>query len=172
MSDEHQSDTRTQFERQWETPKKIVFRDGREHDVFDISPAQPTDTHPIIFVEGWNIPGPGRIMVEELTKLGRRVIFMKAAHGIDHPENYIPVSQFPDAIHRISGGVAALIDELDLPKVDVIGHSQGALGVVDAALSDLIGKRIENMVLMNPAGVTEDSKKGLAAHIIDDNSHI
>lgn len=150
------------FDTQWETPKKIQFSDGKDHDVYDISPEVPADKPPIVFIAGWNNPIPPKEIIEELVRRGRRVLFSREAHGSKGAENNIEDPIYSKAINRIAGNVKNIVTNPELAvgeEVEVVGHSLGSIAAVALARDC---EQVKRLVLMNPEGVGEDSPAAVA----------
>lgn len=157
------------FDKLWETPRQIKFSDGKDHDVYDISPEVPVDKPPIVFIAGWNNPIPPKDIIEELARRGRRILFLREAHGTKGAENNIEDKVYVEAINRIAGNVKELVTNEELAlgeEVEVVGHSLGSVVAVALARDC---EQVKRLVLMNPASfVGEDNPLGVAGRFATD----
>ena len=119
-----------------------------------IDTGENTNSVPLIIVAGWNQTiEVWKDAIEELEKLGKRVVMIEAPHGItgntttyDEPINSIPLIMIQKAQAHI-----ALLEHLKITRVDVIAQSQGG---IDALVATLLKPKVfHNIIIFNPAGM-------------------
>lgn len=116
----------------------------------DFSPGpdvEPLSEHTTVYFPGWSANGyVHKNVIHHLACLGHRVIAPKSYH---HDSNYVTTA----------------IERLGLNRVDGIGHSLGAMNLLELALK--IPHRFRKLVLVNPIGlIGADTLSGLAGRFV------
>lgn len=154
-SDGAKNSESSRYEAQFSNPETIELANGESFDVVDIKPeAEKTET-PTLWLPGWGAtPEVHKENILHLAEAGRRTLAINAPHGIEstHLGN---LSAEEQKIHDIElKKVAALLkvmDEKGIQQADIVGHSEGAIYGVSAALMQ--PERFRNIVLVDPAGM-------------------
>jgi pimeloyl-ACP methyl ester carboxylesterase len=134
----------------WRRHQRWVTVQGRAINVVEIGPtaadADP-DAAPIVWIHG--LAGCWQNWLENLPALavGRRCIAMDLPGfgASELPERPITIPYYAETI-------AALLDELELPRAVVIGNSMGGLIAAELAITE--PARVERLVLVSAAGLS------------------
>lgn len=136
------------------------FEFVKKEDIIEIeaNTEQKKDETPVFFSPGWGVKGNSESIVEILKIIaneGRDVIStsFEGEQKIAESENKedIPIAELQKALAIIQS-----INEMEIDKVDAIGHSEGGLTLAIAAC--LYPEKFRNLVFVSPAGmVGEDS---------------
>lgn len=102
--------------------------------------------------------------LKNLAESGRKVLYTNQLDGVTpSKEDSLELDKFdlPETIKNKVAEVLVLLDHLKIDRVDIAGHSQGAIiATVVAALRPGIA---DNLVLLNPAGLYgDDSRFGIS----------
>lgn len=142
------------FEEQWENPEKMTLS-GEEVEVYDIKPEKEKTPVPVWLAPGWAAtPEAFKDNIHTLANNSRRTISANAPHGIDFNRDEMPASdveKMPDAEMRKIAAMINTIEAKGVEKVDAIGHSEGCMDTILAAM--LYPEKFRNIVLVNPAGM-------------------
>lgn len=166
-SGENLSSKTESIEQEVEESKNSIYEKGRRRaDVFlenfefvkkenivEINPEQEKDNVPVFFAPGWGVRGDSNSAAEVLKIIaseGRRVVsasFTGEQGIIDNGQKEdIPIAELQKALTIIES-----INEINLDKVDAIGHSEGGLSLAIAAC--LYPEKFRNIVFVSPAGM-------------------
>ncbi|MBU6414803.1 alpha/beta hydrolase [Patescibacteria group bacterium] len=140
---------KTYLEKQFQNPK-IFGLEGAEDEIeiFDIIPHKAKTNVPMLFISGWSgTPHAYKENILSHAKFGRRVISSNTPHGIEAQNN----EQFPNSEMRKVVAAIKTLEACGIEKVDAVGHSEGAIDVVMAAV--LYPEKFRNIVLVNPGGL-------------------
>lgn len=139
------------FQSQFSTKKQVDFH-GKKISFVDVTPPVHKSPHPIFIAPGWGeTPNTFRDLMSLLFDAGFRVI------SVAHPrqdfklitKNNISKLEFQKAEIILS-----VFSFLNLEKVNVVAHSEGAINAVIAAhISPII---FENILLVGPGGLVEN----------------
>lgn len=146
------------FENQFAQREYFDVAGGRA-EVVDIVPEKIKDETPVFFAPGWgctlDVYEPA---IKTLAEKERRVV------SLSHPrrggdieaeaKKYSPeevVDKYPTEELRKALNILSVIDQKNIPKVDVVAHSEGAVNATIAAL--LHPEKFRNIVFFAPAGM-------------------
>lgn len=118
----------------------------------DIQPETPRDNSlPIVIFTGFaSRPTAYQDFMTALAVHNRRSICVDAPFGI----KTAAVDNYPRSTLKRVAAVTAVLDHLQLPAVDAIGYSQGAMDLAVAA--SINPDRFKQLILINPAGLVEN----------------
>ena len=124
-------------------------------EVYDIKPEKNIQKEkiPIFFAQGWatSIETYKDDLIE-LSKLGRRTIFVDAPHGVEiKGENKILDKNYPVAELRKVNAFFSVLDNKNIDKVDVVAHSEGGIYISIAAM--MKPEKFRNIIFVDPAGL-------------------
>ena len=139
----------------------IVTRDGRRLACLDRGSGRP-----VVFVHGWSLSSAiWTLQTDWLASRGLRVVaYDKRGHGdSDKPSDGYDMD-------ALATDLAAVLDQLDLDDVTLVGHSMGA-GEVARYLAGHGSRRIRHTVLVAPttpfALKTADNPEGVDRAVYD-----
>jgi pimeloyl-ACP methyl ester carboxylesterase len=126
---------------------KETLRSGYIH-ILDISPEVLKTDIPVVISPGWSEnPKVFEKVIAELNQSGRRVVALSySGVGITKRKTDYPSIE-------VSKGEAILdvLSHKGIPKVDIVGHSEGAIGAILAASFE--PKKVGSLILVTPAGL-------------------
>ncbi|WP_344780874.1 alpha/beta hydrolase [Gordonia caeni] len=129
-----------------------VIRRGREHPdlaVTAVNIVRTSDVPPVLLVHGMGGDHTSwKRVIRTLGGAGRSVIAVDLrGHGrSQHAERY--------ALDDFAGDLSAVLDELAVPRVDVVAHSLGAHSALRMAMAQ--PERVRRMVLEEPPPMPEN----------------
>lgn len=137
---------------------------GGDAEVVDIVPEKLKDETPIVLPPAWGLTlDIYKRAIKTLSERERRVIAMS------HPrrgDNLKAVSseeereKYPEEELRKAYNLLGILEQKNIPKVDVIAHSEGAINVTIAAM--IHPEEFRNIVYYAPAGLSgKDTFTGL-----------
>ena len=140
------------FDDQWNRRQTIIIGD-RRIEIADIAPKKEITRIPVLIGLGWlETPDILKQNILGLMEHGRRVICPNTPHGIkiqsDISKNR---GEYPAVELMKMAALIYTLKSLNIDKVDVVSHSEGAIFSVMAAY--LYPEKVRNMVLVNPAGM-------------------
>jgi pimeloyl-ACP methyl ester carboxylesterase len=115
----------------------------------EITPRRPVDSVPLVFLPGWGQTArayaiPLRVFAER----GRHVFSMfRPARG----RPIVGETTLPREEVRKAQALVGAMSRLRLERIDLVAHSEGALGAVIA--TTLYPHRVRNLILIDPAGL-------------------
>jgi pimeloyl-ACP methyl ester carboxylesterase len=137
-------------------------RQTLEMAYLDLPPTGTPREQTVLLLHGKNYcAGTWEATIDVLRADGYRVVapdqigFCKSSK----PANY----QF--TFHQLVANTVALIDELGIDKVSVVGHSMG--GMLAMRLALLEPERVRRLVLVNPIGLEDWQAKGVPYQPLD-----
>ncbi|WP_444943338.1 alpha/beta fold hydrolase [Microbulbifer sp. ZKSA006] len=127
----------------------------------DVAPAgdkRPRGT--VLLLHGKNFSAAyWKDTISQLSQLGFRVI---APDQIGFGKSSKPLGQY--TFQRLSDNTRALLDQLKVGKVSVVGHSMG--GILATRFTLMYPERVEKLALVNPIGL-EDWKRWVPYEALD-----
>lgn len=156
-------------EQQFENKEKLDFYGGLV-EVVDVKPPQAKSEVPVIMASGWGgTPEMYKRNILTLAETGRRAISIDAPHGVEHEINSQGAETMPDVELRKIAALINTLEEKGLDKVDVIGHSEGA--IYTALAAKLYPEKFRNLILVNPGGmIGEDNPVRLTINFARDSA--
>jgi len=117
--------------------------------VVQIIPRTPGDPVPLVFAPGWGQTARAyAIPLRTFAERGRHVVSLfQPARG----RSITGQTDLPREQARKAQALIGAIARLRLERVDLVAHSEGALGAVIAAA--LYPQRVRNLILVDPAGL-------------------
>ena len=139
------------FETQFDTKKRVDFY-GRSISFVDVTPSILKSSTPIIIAPGWGeTPMTFRDLMHLLFNAGFRVISMT------HPRQDLKLIT-KNNISRLESQKAeiilAVLKSLNIEKVNVVAHSEGAINTVIAA--HMAPYLFKDILLVGPGGLVEN----------------
>ena len=128
-----------------------LTRDGEAQRLayMDVKPAGPANGRTVLLLHGRNFPASyWQPVIVALTKAGYRVV---APDQLGFGKSSKPVGPF--TFDRMAADTVALLDALNLPRVDVIAHSMG--GMLAVRLTRNAPGRVNSLVLEAPIGLED-----------------
>lgn len=146
------------FDRQFKTRQTLDHRDKTTStvEIVDILPEIAKTEVPLMISPGFSErPETLEENMRYFSGWGRRVVTYDAPYGISaEPEEYSSLKQ-ADKLEIYELGKAATINRVleqkELGRVDAVGHSEGCINLVIAALEH--PDRFRNLILVNPGGM-------------------
>jgi pimeloyl-ACP methyl ester carboxylesterase len=157
---------RANLEEQWSHPQELEI-EGETLRIYDLDAGGSRNEKldlPLLFAPGWiQNPKNHKEACFQMSETGCRVVVPDALHGIA-PEK-VEATKDANDIARAELRKAAMLlktlDERNIPRADVVAHSEGAIYAAIAATA--APERFRNFVLVDPAGmIGKDSVLGLA----------
>jgi hypothetical protein len=132
---------------QFEHPETIEI-DGEKLEIYDLQPPQTKTDIPLMIVPGWSATP---IVLKEnmitLAELGRRVIAVKSAHGIETPAD----DAYPLAELRKTAALMKGMENKQINQADAVSHSEAGIFMTIGAVEN--SDKFRNLVLVSPAGL-------------------
>jgi pimeloyl-ACP methyl ester carboxylesterase len=151
--------------------KKYIFTFPYEYTqvrAIDIPTFTDAATTPVLFTPGFGtefVASSG--LLRALNSTDRRTLsFESALTGIGNPKIDLSDQPYPEV--KKAEQILALLDHQDVPKVDIIAHSEGALQA--AILGVIAPDRIRKMILYNPSGYIGDGLAQLGKRFTDETA--
>ena len=133
---------------QFNSPEKIDF-DGDALEVTDIAPENLKTNTVTLVVPGFSAtPEALKDAIIRIAQTGRRVVSVKAPHGIDAIKRK---AELPEAEARKLEALLQVIEKKGIDKMNVIANSEASIYVTAAAT--LSPEKFENIVFIEPAGL-------------------
>ncbi len=134
-------------------------------EVIDVAPETQKTEVPVLIAPGFG-EGPKALELNMKTfyENGKRTLTFDAPHGVrvEGAEKKLDANEFAAREYRKAAALKAVIGKKNLDKVDGVGHSEGCIYLVLAALEH--PERFRSLVLVNPGGmVGEDNFLSLVA---------
>lgn len=132
-----------------------------------IAECGPPEGRPTLLLHGWAASMyTYRYLMPVLADEGRRVVALDfRGHGLSEK----PTARGAYTLQALMEDVLALLDALQWPAVDLVGHSMG--GAVALHIATLHAARVSRLALINPAGLTRIWTRQVAAalspHVLD-----
>ena len=130
--------------------------------IVDVSPETPKTEIPLLLAPGFS-EGPLTLEpnMRYFSGWGRRVVTYDAPYGVNIEPEKEPSQNSPDSAHTAYElGKARTIDlvmeQRGITKTDGVGHSEGCINLVIAALKH--PERFRNLILVNPGGMVGNTK--------------
>jgi len=144
--------TEEDFKRQF--VEQSVEIEGHKVHFTRVTPFEKRFEEPVIYVGGFSTPATVYRELQYHAQQGREVIFTNPTRGMlgkEASDASFEKLQVAETIQAKANEVAALLKDLDMKRVNVVGHSQG--GAVGAAVAALHPDLIDNLILVNPSGM-------------------
>jgi len=126
----------------------MLHLDGVPIGIHEISPETQKTEVPVVFAPGWAAtPKIYKSNLVALAEAGRKVIAVDAPHGISTPE----AENYAAAELRKAAAILKALEAKGVERVDVIGHSEGAIYLL--MIARMYPEKIRNMVLIDPPGL-------------------
>lgn len=123
----------------------------KEEEIVKIDPKRIKDNVPIFISPGWGVsPNSQKETLEVIADKERRVVtvdFIREQILKDKEDDGLQIAELQKSL-----AIVQALEKSGLEKVDAIGHSEGGLNLVIAAM--LYPEKFRNIVLVAPAGIT------------------
>lgn len=151
------------WEVQFENPEKIEVV-GQEMKVIDLKPEKEKSEVPTIFLRGWGTTAEVyRTNLKEIARDGRRAIAIDEPAGIEvaniSEKDKEKSGNIPELELRKVAALLKVVDAKKLEKIDLVGHSEGAIYGLYAAM--LRPGLVRDIVLVDPAGMMTEGDSPL-----------
>src|SRR5687767_9374114 len=136
-------------------PGRMLTIAGRQWHVSTIgNPNRDPTGAPILLVHGFAVAGSETFQPWARTQLGERSLILPDLLGYGHSER-VPAAGPWYSLTGYSQGIATLLDQLGVARVDVVGHSNGATVAAQFALDH--PNRVRRIVFMDAGTYVEPS---------------
>jgi len=142
---------------QLHTPERLQIGED-EITIYDAVPQAETlkSKVPVIFGAGLLQDGEKqRELMFQLAKYGRRSLSFSTVHGVEkHDIDSERTKDFPEAEVRKMAALLAIIDHKDIEKIDYVGHSEGGIYGLLAAVA--FPEKFRSIIVDSPVIIKED----------------
>lgn len=151
--------------------REVYEFEGRENcelvEVIDIDASPDSLRNPLFVAPGYGeVASALKPNIIAYAEKDRRVISYNSISGVNHNHYQGAQDEASDITKRKLAIIDRIIKEKELQGIDAVGHSEGAVNVVFAALEN--PSRFRNIVLVNPAGLMgEDTAGGLLLRFVE-----